>query len=331
MPSTSSTTCCAWITPEQVPLLRSILDSLDCSLEAVGHDGRSGQAAQMAESLDARACTHLHELTQHAEGALVLLGTTPQEDLDQIHELCARAERVVTLTPIPSSIKEAHADGAPGRTRLPTFTPLWRSTRGVRSLIEAIETSSMPRVLSIASTSDAHCGGLGARLFDAMDMVHTLLGEPELIDASIHPPRHGGLQLQPGNTLSMLSGEMSVHIRCHDQSSATLALSDRGGSWVRSISAMGDAGTMRCEHDHFTWTHSDGHVVEDSDATPDLTFEETVADSVGRELDIHSQTWRPVNTARVMSMCEAAMLSARTGQGESPATVLRMSGFEVNV
>jgi hypothetical protein len=27
----------------------------------------------------------------------------------------------------------------------------------------------------------------------------------------------------------------------------------------------------------------------------------------------------------VLSMCEAAMLSARTGQPESPATVLRMS------
>ena len=47
-----------------------------------------------------------------------------------------------------------------------------------------------------------------------------------------------------------------------------------------------------------------------------------IADAIVRLLDARAQASAPVDLAGVLAIGEAALLSARTGQGESPSTIL---------
>ncbi|MFG0258651.1 MAG: hypothetical protein ACF8GE_12185 [Phycisphaerales bacterium JB043] len=331
MTQSASTRLCAWITPEQIPLLAELLDLGGYSLEAVGHDGRSGEASQMGEALGVQSCTSPRQLGEIASQSIVLLGVIPDMESEVLRDTLGGASHVITLEPCPDTIRSISGDALISSGRPWVFAPLWRATEGMRTLHEAIEASTPPRVVSLSCVSPLGCASLGARLFDAMDAVLSLSGEPEWVDAMIHAPRHGGFQLQAGNRLTTLFGEMTVHVRGIEGVSATVTLSDRGGRWTRSLLALGDAGIMRCEHDRFSWTHADGEAVEDDDADAGRSFARSVHETIQRELDIHSPTWRPVEHHRVLAMCEAALLSARTGQPESPATIMRMSGVETSV
>ena len=49
-----------------------------------------------------------------------------------------------------------------------------------------------------------------------------------------------------------------------------------------------------------------------------------LAAALVRALDRHAPRPEPIDLIAVLSMCESAILSARTGQPESPATLSRM-------
>jgi hypothetical protein len=326
-PSTSPTIR-GWISPEQIPLLEEIVARTGFELEAVGHDGRGGQAADIAKTLNARAYPSFREFVQSGQAEIVFLGVLPNTDHELLLELFERASHVFTLEPIPDSIHRLSTESRAAAGRYPDFLPLWRTTKSFKTILEAIESSEPPKVVSLTSTSLPDCGSLGARLFDAMDAVFTLLGVPETIDAVIHGPRQGRVELQPGQHLRSLRGELTAHIRGAQGRSATITLSDRAGAWSRTVTALGDAGIMRCHEHRFDWTSADGEIIEKSGQETSPTFAKSVTESMQRALDIHAGATRPVDLPRVLAMAEAALLSARTGQPESPVTMMRLAVSE---
>src|SRR5690606_18382430 len=97
----------------------------------------------------------------------------------------------------------------------------------------------------------------------------------------------------------------------------------------------GDNGRIRFDERSFEHISEQGQTVDSSgggrrrSAAPDDGIDdpaiEAVADGIKRMLDPHAPKSPPVDLGAVLAICEAAILSARTGQPESPATILRMA------
>ena len=101
------------------------------------------------------------------------------------------------------------------------------------------------------------------------------------------------------------------------------------------MSLLGDKGRVRIGDDGFEWVGPDGALVDESKpkkarkgaAVPTLAVA-AFADSLSRLLDPGIPDGGPPNHVTVLTLCQTALLSARTGQGESPSTIRRMVGGE---
>ena len=182
----------------------------------------------------------------------------------------------------------------------------------------------------------------GARLYDAMHTAHSILGVPESIDASIITQvASSGLRLEPSESLRFLHGDLSANLRYAGAKSAALSLSDRAGRWFRGVALVGEAGCIRMDESGVERNDADGQVIEKSPAPRrkstskggalfediiDAPALDALAEAARRAVDPRATKPEPFDLEAVRSMCEAAILSARTGQPESPATVVRMAG-----
>ena len=77
---------------------------------------------------------------------------------------------------------------------------------------------------------------------------------------------------------------------------------------------------------HDDLAHVTGEHAELFEAGVDPGALQALSESAARAVDPRGSKPAPVDYAGVLSMCEAALLSARTGQPESPSTVARMAG-----
>ncbi|HVZ93710.1 MAG TPA: hypothetical protein VG797_04295 [Phycisphaerales bacterium] len=347
---------------DQLALFRAVADR--CGLEiahlSLADDSRGG--TELSDHFPrAKPVTDFrHELTS-ANVQVVLLGALPGakgEEAGAIADLCAqRGLRLITLEPIPASatdVRRAELWGTAVR-----IVPLLRDATLFAAAGEALADFGPIRTVSIASRAARADGSLGARLFDAMLIVHSLLGQPESIDASvICPGSVAGVHPAPADSLALLSGDLTANLRFAGPHAASMSLSDRAGRWFRGVTLLGDAGCIRIDDAGFEVIDPAGTTIDRSPGPSgarakgaDPTGEkkssrrkaepggaapaeknsggtgaiDVLAAAVARALDDRSPRPAPIDFSAVLSMCEAAILSARTGQAESPATVQRMA------
>lgn len=325
----------AWLRPEQAPLVAGVAERLGAELAGAGW-GEAGGARRGAEALGCPAFDDLRlALTTSQADCLLIAGCAARDDALGDPELLRQARdrslRIVTLEPIPASASEHHSferlrdAGAP----LVRFAPATRALAAYGSARECLDQAGRPRTLSIAMRSGSAHATLAAKLYDAMEVVLDLLGEPDSIDASVASPGAApGLHLAPGASLRELTGDLTANLRYDTNRSACLALSDGAGRWFRGLTLVGAEGCIRLDDDSFELIDARGRTADSSGGPSedgDACARE-VARAVLAALDPHEPSPPPFDRARVLAMCEAALLSARTGQPESPATLLRMAG-----
>lgn len=217
------------------------------------------------------------------------------------------------------------------------FCPLLRLSRPVRDAAELLEQIGPAQTVHVECWSGPGQGTLGARLFDAVDAVTSLLGAPDQVDAayvSATSARGRGTHALPGESLRGLEGDMTVNLRFADGRAASIVCSSRAGRFNRTLTLIGDRGRLRIYDDGFVWITADGKT---ADSARDMTrvrgtledhFSHAVfniADQLSRSLDPAVPKPQPTDLLRVLSTAGAALLSARTGESESPATLLRMA------
>src|SRR5690606_29923013 len=122
-------------------------------------------------------------------------------------------------------------------------------------------------------------------------------------------------------------------LRFDDGRTASLVASDHAGRWNRTVTLLGEGGRLRLFDDGFEWIDPGGEKVDSSRAS---TREApgawgahevaAIADDLSRRLDPAIPAVGPVDHASVLALCQATLLSARTGQCESPASIHRMTG-----
>ena len=89
-----------------------------------------------------------------------------------------------------------------------TFVPLMRRSPGYRAALETIEEFGQRQLIDIAVGSGPGQGTLFARLFDAMDLLETLCGPAEGIDAALAAPPTSFPE-----SLADLRGHMTLNVR----------------------------------------------------------------------------------------------------------------------
>lgn len=157
----------------------------------------------------------------------------------------------------------------------------------------------------------------------------------------------GALHKLPGESLRDLHGDLTCNCRFADGRGAAVVLSDCAGRWNRSIALLGPGGRIRIYDDGFEWVAPDGRRIDASRGLGGLPLppgadERTAAtaggalpgrsaavfaDALHRYFTGREATPAPIDEPRVLAMAGAALLSARTGEAESPATITRMAAI----
>jgi hypothetical protein len=334
-----------WLTPDQIPLLHQVAVSTSLSVVAAGSPLR-GQSNAVAHALDTLAIDDLRAMLLSAEADLILIasagtfGSGPRgDDVEAVLAAAQRGVQVATLEPVPATALDLAGSGwnTPAVRGKPAVEvirqlPLMRTSRSLRSAADVLETFGPFRMLNLECWSRSHEATLGGQIYSAMDSVLGLMGEPETIDAAYVSPIQGtGLHMLPGETLRDLHGDLSAVMRFADGRTASLVLSDQGARWNRSATLVGPSGRLRLFDDGFEWLSPRGEKVDH--ARPESSQRgmppsdhalAALADAITRMLD-GSSPERAADPAAVLAMGQAALLSARTGQPESPATIRRMA------
>lgn len=333
-----------WLDTQQVGLLREVAKLAHLKVVAAGSPARA-QTGAVAAELETEAVDDLRVALTESDADVILifaLGDFGKADAasDAASLLAARARGVMVLTlePFPGSAIDLASRGwlDAGQGVRPVevarLIPLPRRTRAFREAEEII--SNLGEIRSVAIEALAHPadGSLAARLVAALDTVCLLMGEPETIDAafcSLHTT--AGLHALPGETLANLHGDMSLNVRFSGGRSAAILASDQAGAWSFHCTAIGPGGRLRLHDNGFEWFTPSGEKADETlhkkgtkTATPNAAH--VIADAITRALDPHLPESSPIDWPSILSMTQATLLSARTGQGESPATFRAMLG-----
>jgi hypothetical protein len=335
-----------WMAPEQIPLIHQVAEALSLSVVAAGSPLR-GQSSAVAGAFGALAIDDLRAMLLSVEADLILIATAGSfasgprgDDVEAVLAAGQRGIRVATLDPVPASALDLASArwGIPvgaGRPAIEVIRPipLMRMGRTLRNAADVLESFGHFRLLSIECWSRASEASLGAQIYSAMDALLWLMGEPETIDAAYVSPIQGtGVHMLPGETLRDLHGDLSATMRFADGRTASLVLSDQGGRWNRAATLVGPSGRLRLFDDGFEWLSPGGEKIDharpasaERGAAPTDHALGALADALSRLLDSATPDAGPTDHAAVLAMGQAALLSARTGQAESPATIRRMA------
>lgn len=367
VPEPSDRRTILWHTPAQAPLLRRLASSAGLSVFAVGCPDSTlasglakewgGWGEEVQPLTDLRAA-----LATAQRGTLLLVAdpgtfgapaaqtadrTTTRMDVEELDAAEERGVKVVCLEPLPAALTQlaeagvkvgdapAHTSHAPGDWAF--LAPLSRFNRPVQELRELLPTLGPIRTLSIHALGTPAHGSLGARLFDAADLALTLLGQPESVHAVFTTPaiaRGTHAAPPPADHLRALDGDLTATLRYAGNRAATLTVSNRAACHRLSISLLAGDATLTIDDDRLTVQHNDDPPPPDaakparpSDNGHGDLFVEALAVQITRYLDSGVGLAGQVDFAATLALAQAALLSARTGEPEAPATMLKLAGF----
>lgn len=343
----------AWLEPAQAALVSEVASRCGLELIAAGTPHIAGRSAgPVIDNVVTFDDIRHAAATIDAKVVLLATGAPAEPSKDgraraadtEFMRLCReRGMAVIALEPSPSSAAEyvqrsrnnpsEDADAA-------LFVPMLSASPTIAALREALANVGGIRTLSLASRCREGEGTLGARLYDTMHLVHELMGVPESIDAAVVTvTATPGVHPAPAETIGNLRGDLTANLRFASGRSATLSLSDRDGRWFRGGTILADNACVRFTEQGFEITDHQGTLIDESPPKPkpgsrkkapvleDPSAVLAISQQVSRLLDPRIPPPERFDGAVVLAMCEAAILSARTGQGESPATILRMAGI----
>ncbi|MHC4306600.1 MAG: hypothetical protein ACYS15_19790 [Planctomycetota bacterium] len=236
---------------------------------------------------------------------------------DERRLLREAAVPVISSVPMPGSVAEITDD--PSEAESARFVPLMRRSPGYRAAREVFDQFGRRQSASIVAGSTAGEGTLFARLFDAMDLAENLCGPVKELGAALWRPL-GGVP----ETLTGLAGHLTANVRFADNRCAAVAVSDLAGRWFRQVTVLGEGGRLSIDDGGFEWVSPDGELIDSHREKGRLGAGDLVAIHARRLLEGADAADLPPDSARLLAVCEAARLSARTGADEAPRKVLEM-------
>lgn len=331
-------TLAIWATPEQAPLLKALADELGVSIVAAASPVRA-HGTTLASALDTEFAGDALDLL-NVDARCVLLATACEGYGAALPQAVSRAasegRAIATLAPLPMPPSDAAGPWhAPLRGRVPTdavrFGPLLRRGPSAEEAEETLLAFGEVRTAMFSGFRDptmAGEGATGALLVDALDLLVGVLGEAERVEAALAGPT--GSSKPPADlNLGALTGDLTAHARFENGASAVIMLSDRAGGWGRRATLLGEAGRLELGDDGHRWIDPAGKTVDFTErrAKSQTTDHDRAAiDALVAFLSplFDGRATPPLDTQHLGPMAAAVLLSARTGQAESPSTLRAM-------
>lgn len=320
-----------WCDPLYAPLAAAAVDLMTGGVRVTGVGGPPSQAVgDLAARYGLEATDDARRLLlENDNGSILLLTREPPLDRELLTAACERAA-VLSVEPLAASVREAvdlGLSGEPGERKLiaaerVVTLPQMNESPGCRAATHAEQALGDVRGVTLESTGREMHGSLLARLYDAWVTVMGLVDVPLSIDASLAG------KFDPRDDLRAITGTMAAHARTPSGAAVTLMVSDRAGHTRRRLHALGAAGEFRVDDVSYELVQVDGRLIDAHDASGQpATLADLVADQWRRSLERGSPGLAPVPPPRrlaSLACCEACLLSARTGEPESPRRVMEM-------
>jgi hypothetical protein len=275
----------AWIAGDQFDLLREVVAESGLELAAIGST-TIDDAQQLAASLGTHVAGDLRDMLASSGDAVAWIAEPGAYDPSLCPLIRSRTQPTITSTPLAGTLEElgqAVLDEPAAR-----FVPL---TRRAAAFGPALDEPGSVTALAATLCCDKGQGGLAGRLFDGMDFLLAVLGQPQEVHAI-----YGGARVPA--SMSDLRGHMHVMVRFEHRRSGALLLSDTG-PWFRIASA--------------------------STAEDTFTMQDQATEASLIAAALRSEVLTPVpDAAGVHALCEAARLSCLTGSPENPQHIAEM-------
>ncbi len=292
-------------------------------------------------------------MTAITRGALLLTTEPPIASFDQLDQLDQPAKtkkRTAAASPSPASIptnttattkssaattlapdtdtsdrdtamNDDDTTPAPGRT---VWLPAFEQTPGWTAAADPAHVLGTTRQVAFSALGQPSDCSLYARLYDAWRTILTVTTLPDTIDASLA----GTLADIPSDPRG-ITGSLAAHARLPDGVTATVRISDRAGPWRRTVHTVADNGYLRVtDHDYALFDDA-GNCLDHLDAAnkDPFTFDQLLAANWNRLIEQPNDAppdRPPPPASHTLACCLASLLSARTGQPESPRNLLQI-------
>lgn len=275
-------------------------------------------------------------------------------ELEELDTALDRGVKIISLEPRPASLQQLIAMGARQATSTRqadhlTHVPMQRlgpwcewlpASRGMRvidEMLELLDVFGQPRTARILVAGQPSQGTLGARLLDGVDLMLRFIGEPDWVHAVYCAPGYKpGAHRLASQTLADLEGELAVTCRFGDGRIASVFASDQSPEFRIECALFSGEGSLELRDFELSWRRLDGKSAEMPTAAPGTQatwqrsrhpFIDLAAEQITRHLDSSLMSAAAINWPSALATCQAALLSSRTGEPESPATLMKMSGL----
>ena len=305
-----------WASANQSDLIRSAIEAADIELAAIG-SSEHNDSIRLAEQFDAPRAEDLRQGLNSHEADALWLAEPVEPDLEIIRHARQMHLPILSCLPLPSSLNDLTAN--PDLAAAVRFCPLMRLSPGVQAAAQVLPDFGHRQCVNIFLRCAAHESALFAREFDAVDMIDSLCGTAEMIDAALAPPSPGVPE-----ALADLHGHLTANMRFPENRCACIAASDQAGAWFRGVTVLGEGGCLRIDDAGFEWIAPDGRIVDSVREKSIQSPGELIGRQIRRMFDEMDSTDAPPETAKLLALCEAIRLSCRTGHGEAPRRMIEM-------
>ena len=334
-----------WTDARSLPTVQAIVSAMGQAVRIIGVGGpRQTPIKALADTLGAGFDDDLRRLMIDKPSTYLLLATMNHVDPLVINSALKQGCTILALEPIAADFRELEQSGLFARqpedrsldqqtghyVHCPAFTqsPGWLRAADPQIVLDGVQGAAY-----LCTTRQGE-GSLFARLHEAWRMLLDLMQLPESIDCSILQPDRAA-----DPSLRHLNGQVSIHARLPDQSSAILQLHETPASNAaapcdRQLQLIGERGRLRVTDRAYELFDHQGALLDEAIATTaPPTFAATVVHHWQQLIDRPSlanppRRDRALHEASALACCLACLLSARTGTAESPGKLLAVNGWK---
>ncbi len=324
-----------WAEPERASFLRHVTDAAGLRVVAAGGPSRA-RAGATAHAFEAAPAEDLRAALTTGEAGVIVIAdagafgaSESGSDAEAVLAAAARGALVLCFDPVPASALELSGAGwlKTRNARRPVdglrFVPGASDHPVLGGLDDVLAAFGAVRVASVRAMNRAEHGSLSAALFGGLALLRRVIDTPELIDTAV-VTRGAGERLATDSRLRELQGHAVAMARTAGGSVGRLLASDTADAWERSLELFGPAGRLVIRDAGFAWHDAEGTLVDSGERVVPGDGDAAVAalaDAIRRRVEQFEPA--AAELTETLTLASAALLSARTGQPESPAAIAR--------
>ncbi|MEM9883560.1 MAG: hypothetical protein AAF800_11635 [Planctomycetota bacterium] len=317
-PSLDVAEVAVWAGPERAELAGDVVDRMAGAARPLAVGGPACEAvADLGRRLGCPVEHDLRKLLNDRPVASVLVAEFDGIDPLILGKRLPAGTRALCLEPRAAGLHES----PPGYETVAS-APRFLDAPGHHRAAEPLDALPPPRLIRFSSLGRPTHGSLLARALDAWAAVLAYADLPETVTASAHDPTG-----EPDPPIRRRRGWLAAHARLADGGAVLVEAADTAAHTRRQLSVLTADAQLTVSDTGYKLRQNNGAVLDAGDDDRDAAgFADLIADQWRRDLERPVSATRPEADAAALACVHAALLSARTGEPESPRQLLKMQG-----